>query len=116
MTWLLIAAGGGLGAMTRYGVVMWMKRKDQPYFIATFLVNSIGSLLMGMALHLGVENTSLSAFFTIGFLGAFTTFSTFAFDVVKLIEERDFRAVLLYPLLTLFAGIILVTLGWQIFA
>lgn len=115
MIWLLIATGGGLGAITRYGVIEWMKRKDQPFFIATFLVNSVGSLLMGMALHLGAEQATLSSFFTIGFLGAFTTFSTFAFDVVKLIEERDYRAMLLYPVLTLFVGIVFVTLGWQIF-
>lgn len=31
MIWLLIAAGGGLGAITRYGVIEWMKRKDQPF-------------------------------------------------------------------------------------
>ncbi|ETT82881.1 fluoride efflux transporter CrcB [Viridibacillus sp. FSL R5-0477] len=116
MIWLLIAAGGGLGAITRYGVIEWMKRKDQPFFIGTFLVNSVGSLLMGMALHIGAEQETFSSFFIIGFLGAFTTFSTFAFDVVKLIEERDYRAVLLYPVLTLFVGIVFVTLGWQIFA
>lgn len=116
MTWLLVAVGGGLGAVARYGVIEWMKRKEQPFFISTFLVNSVGSLLIGMALHLGAEQATITSIFTIGFLGGFTTFSTFAFDVVKLIEERDYRAVLLYPVLTLFVGLVLVTLGWQILA
>lgn len=114
MIWLLLAIGGGLGAATRYGVVLWMEHKEQPYYVATFIVNSVGSLLMGVALHITVDQQLSTAFFSTGFLGAFTTFSTFAFDTVKLIREKDFRGVFLYPVLTLFAGIILVTLGYQI--
>ncbi|WP_397536396.1 fluoride efflux transporter FluC [Rummeliibacillus pycnus] len=114
MIWLVLAIGGGIGAAARYGIVLWMEHKEQPYYVSTFIVNSVGSLLMGLSLHISVDQQLSTAFFATGFLGAFTTFSTFAFDTVKLIQEKDGRGVFLYPVLTLFAGIILVTLGWQI--
>ena len=114
MNWLVLAIGGGLGAAARYGVILWMEHKEQPYYVATFIVNSLGSFLMGLALHIAVDQQLSIAFFSTGFLGAFTTFSTFAFDTVKLLQEKDFRGGFLYPILTLFAGIILVTLGYQI--
>ncbi len=114
MIWILLAIGGGLGAAARYTVVLWMEHKEQPYYVATFIVNSIGSLLMGFALHIAVDQQLSTAFFATGFLGAFTTFSTFAFDTVRLMQEQDYRGVFLYPVLTLFAGIILCTLGYQL--
>ena len=114
MIWLALAIGGGLGAATRYAVMLWMDHKEQPYYVATFIVNSLGSLIMGFVLHISIDQQLSTAFFATGFLGAFTTFSTFAFDTVKLMQEQDYRGVILYPVLTLFAGIILCTLGYQI--
>ncbi|MGR6899054.1 fluoride efflux transporter FluC [Rummeliibacillus sp. BSL5] len=114
MIWLILAAGGALGALSRYMVTLWMGRLTQPYYVATFIVNSLGSFLMGLALHIATDQQLLSAFFAIGFLGAFTTFSTFAFDTVRLMQEGNHRGVFLYPALTLLAGIAFVTFGWQI--
>lgn len=114
MIWLTLTIGGGLGALARFGIIKWMEHKAQPYYVATFIVNSIGSLLMGIALHISIEQQLLTAFIATGFLGAFTTFATFAFDTVRLLQEKDKREAFLYPVLTLFAGIILVTFGYQI--
>lgn len=114
MIWLVLAVGGGLGTLARYGMIVWMEHQKQPYYVATFIVNSVGSLLMGLALHITVDQQLWTVFLATGFLGAFTTFSTFAFDTVRLLREHDKRVAFLYPVLTLFAGIILVTLGWQI--
>lgn len=114
MIWLVLAAGGGLGAFARYMIILWMEHKKLPYFMATFVVNSLGSLLMGLVLHISVDQQLPAAFLATGFLGAFTTFSTFAFDTVRLMQEKDYRGVFLYPVSTLFVGIILVTLGWQL--
>lgn len=115
MIWFTLAIGGGLGALVRFGIIKWMEYKAQPYYVATFIVNGVGSFFMGIALHISVNHQELlTAFIVTGFLGAFTTFSTFAFDTVRLIQEKDVRGAFLYPILTLFVGIILVTLGWQI--
>ncbi|MDF1588650.1 MAG: fluoride efflux transporter CrcB [Gammaproteobacteria bacterium] len=89
---LAIAGGGALGAVFRFGVSNGVHRvlgRDFPY--GTLAVNVIGSLLMGLLFTLFVERLALSAEWRsaifIGFLGAFTTFSTFSFETISLIQS-----------------------------
>lgn len=90
-----VAIGGFFGAMLRFQVSQWVTKWKREKFIATFLVNSIGSFLLGLFL-----GNSFGSFTTepiaIGFLGAFTTFSTFSFEVVQLFEQRRIKTALLY--------------------
>jgi len=89
---LAIAGGGALGAVFRFGVSNGVYRilgRDFPY--GTLAVNVIGSLLMGVLFTLFVERMAISAEWRsailIGFLGAFTTFSTFSFETISLIQS-----------------------------
>lgn len=89
---LAIAGGGALGAVFRFGVSNGIYRllgRDFPY--GTLAVNVIGSLLMGVLFALFVERLAISAEWRsailIGFLGAFTTFSTFSFETISLIQS-----------------------------
>ncbi|MDX2503003.1 MAG: fluoride efflux transporter CrcB [Gammaproteobacteria bacterium] len=87
-----IAAGGALGAVMRFwvsgGVYVWLGR-DFPY--GTLSVNLIGSFIIGIVFVLLTERLTLGAevraFVMIGFLGAFTTFSTFSLETLILLQE-----------------------------
>lgn len=93
MIWLSVAAGGALGAVSRYGVTLGVARLGASGFpYATLLVNVLGSFCIGIVVAwLGGRadiNQALRPMIQVGFLGAFTTFSAFSLDALLLIEQR----------------------------
>lgn len=93
MKLLYIAFGGAIGAVTRYGIsgiVQNVVVGDFPW--GTLCVNTVGSFMIGLFWGLS-ELTSISPvtrlFFTIGFLGSFTTFSTFSLETFGLLRDRE---------------------------
>jgi CrcB protein len=91
--WVAFVVAGAIGAVTRYVVdslVQQRSRRDHPW--GTFVINVSGSLVLGfltgLALYHGLSTTQKTILGT-GFCGAFTTFSTFTFETVRLVEEGD---------------------------
>jgi CrcB protein len=84
----LVGVGGALGALARYAVGQWIDREDSP--LGTFVVNVLGSFLLGLVTVLGAGN-DLALFVGTGACGAFTTFSSFSFETVRLFERGDRR-------------------------
>jgi CrcB protein len=89
---LAIAGGGALGALGRFWVSTGVYRlfgRDFPW--GTLAVNTLGSFLMGLLFVLFIERLAagpeVRATVMVGFLGAFTTFSTFSIETIALIEE-----------------------------
>lgn len=89
---LAIAAGGALGALSRYGLVNLvgvLLGRGFPW--GTLLVNVTGSLIMGLLFVLVVQNEALrrewEAVLTVGFVGAFTTFSTFSLETLLMLQS-----------------------------
>ena len=95
---LLVALGGGAGAAARHLVGLASLRALGPLFpYGTLIVNVLGSLLMGLAIEwLARRGAPLRPLLATGFLGGFTTFSTFSLDAVALWERGEGSAAALY--------------------
>lgn len=95
MAALLIALGGGLGALMRY----WLEgliapRQRTPFPLSTLVVNISGSTLFGALAGMATEGgvwRSVLPWAGVGLLGGYTTFSTFSYETVKLIEDGAWR-------------------------
>jgi len=91
---LYIALGGALGAVSRYLVSTWITNKTEHIFPwGTFTVNILGSFFLGLIFVLTLEKSVISPqsrmLISIGFLGAFTTFSTFTLETLNIIKEGN---------------------------
>lgn len=115
MMTLYIAAGGAVGALARYGLGGWVHAWAGARFPwGTFVVNAVGSLLIGFALRY-LESVPASAevraLVTVGLLGAFTTFSTYTYETVALLRDRAWLRAGLYSLGSLGLGLAAVGVG-----
>lgn len=119
MTLLTIALGGAIGSVMRYllmGRVGHWLGLGFPY--GTLVVNIAGSFMMGVLIVVFARMASVpqhaQAFFTVGVLGGFTTFSTFSLDIATLLERGDYAPSLLYILASVAGGIAAIFLGLMI--
>ena len=114
MTLLWIALGGALGSASRYGLGIWITQRSRfKYPFGTFAVNILGAFLLGVVAASGLEE-SVNALLADGFLGGFTTFSTFMYEGVTLIKENERKNALLYIVLTVVLGMGAFALGYFI--
>lgn len=110
----LIAAAGAIGALGRYGMTLLSKQLFGDGFpIGTLLVNVLGCFALGVLSHLSMNHVSehWRLVIGLGFLGAFTTFSTFGVDSVTKFNEGELGAALLNVVLNLVIGFGAVYLG-----
>ena len=117
MQWLWVGLGGFLGANARYFIVLLSKKlfNDSTFPIGTMTVNLIGcfaiGLISGYSLHKALSN-QLHALLLVGFLGGFTTFSSFGLEAFQLLEKNQVAAALLDVLIQVGVGVLAVGLGW----
>jgi len=110
-----IAIGGSFGAVARYLVSRWVHQFLSSAFPwGTLIINCSGSFLIGFLFFLFQETlvpTGLRNLILVGFLGAYTTFSTYSLETINLLKEGEFKFALLNVLFSNMLGLILVVLG-----
>jgi CrcB protein len=114
MTVLYLAAGGALGTIARYYAGIWAVNAFEARAAGTFVVNIVGSLLIGA--FLGAATTrewpdAVVVLVAIGVLGGFTTFSTFSWQTLQLLEDGNAGGALLNVVASLVVGLAAVWVG-----
>tara|TARA_Y100001001_G_scaffold17126_1_gene14937 strand:+ start:2752 stop:3129 length:378 start_codon:yes stop_codon:yes gene_type:complete len=118
-TYLAIAFGGALGALSRYWLTVSIERFNGTGFpLGTFMVNLLGSFLIGLLYILFAEKLSVAdqwrPVIITGFLGAMTTFSTFSLDALLLFQQGHYNTALFYVLSSVMICIFAAYAGMQI--
>ena len=118
-TYLAIAFGGALGALSRYWLTVSIERFNGTGFpLGTFMVNLLGSFLIGLLYILFAEKLSVAdqwrPVIITGFLGAMTTFSTFSLDALLLFQQGHYNTALFYVLSSVVICIFAAYVGMQI--
>ncbi len=110
-----VAIGGAFGAVARYLLNILLADTLKPFPFPTFFINLTGSFLIGFLLILFTEKfqsyENLRFAIIVGFLGAYTTFSTFEMEIFTLIQNKEFFTALAYLLASVIIGFIGVSLG-----
>lgn len=113
---ILVAVGGGLGAVARYLVSTWAAaRLGSGFPYGTLIVNVVGCFIIGLFMSLMLErvviNPYLRLFFVVGFVGGLTTFSSFSYETLRLLEEADIMHSFANIGLNMFIGFLATWLG-----
>ena len=114
--YFIIGIGGFLGAITRYVVSAWIgQRWGRSFPLGTFAINVSGSFLIGLLMSLFTErfmvNPQWRLFLTVGFLGAYTTFSTFEYETGTLLKDGEWLVAALNIGLSVVAGFAALKIG-----
>ena len=120
---LLVGAGGFLGSIARYLIAVWLTEHFPSAFpYGTFAANILGCLLIGIIFGLGQRyewmTPELLIFLATGFCGGFTTFSSFSFENLNLLQNANYLSFGIYAvgsfavgILAVFGGISLTKIG-----
>ena len=112
----MIAIGGAIGAIARFWVAAYVgQRMGTRFPYGTFLINISGSFLIGLIMTVLTERTHLSPnwryLIPIGFIGAYTTFSTFEFETLRAMQDGQFIGGAMNVVASVLVGFLMVWLG-----
>ena len=114
--YLMVAIGGAAGALARFWLGGYVgERMGTKFPYGTFIINCSGSFVIGLIVTLLAERThwnpNLRYLIPIGFVGAYTTFSTFEYETLKALQDGQILVASLNVVLSVFVGFLFVWLG-----
>ena len=109
-----ILLGSTLGLTLRLFIKYNFKTKIFFYFKNSFIVNVLSSLFLGIFVALSPSNKNLLLFFSVGFLGCFSTFSSFIYQLFILIQQRKYLSLIIYYIEVLVLSFLFFCLGYFI--
>ncbi|GIW24570.1 fluoride efflux transporter CrcB [Meiothermus sp.] len=116
--YLLVMLGGAIGAMLRYGLGAWVQGLSGPGFPwSTFLINISGSFLIGVVLRQSLDGAlspEWRLFLAVGVLGGYTTFSTFSWETLTLVQQGEWLKAFLYVAGSVTLGFVLVFVAYRL--
>ncbi len=115
MIWL-VALGGALGSVCRYLLGPALQRLfDATFPVGTLVINVVGSLILGFVMRLAAEGVNVTpearAFIAVGICGGFTTFSTFSYEAMRLLEDGEGGRAALYVVASVLLSLLAAYLG-----
>jgi len=118
VSYLWLAAGGALGTLARYSLSGWVDQRWGAGAWGIFVVNIMGAFLLGLLATLAEERflvpADLRRFVTIGFLGAYTTFSTLVYESMKMAQLGAFAEATANAVGSLVVGLAAAYLGMML--
>ena len=118
MVWILVALGGAIGTLLRFGITKLSVLYMGNTYTGTFLVNVTGSLLLGVfigwSLTKSTDLNHLRHFIAIGILGGYTTFSTLTLESLQLLETGSLSKAGLNIIANMTIGLLSAYAGFQL--
>lgn len=119
MRLLLLLLFGGLGTLARYGLDGWIQQRTGPGFPYGILtINILGCLVLGTIGQYGLNHLSmppdLRIGLTTGLMGGFTTFSTFGWDSVRMMQSGEWSRALIYIGASVVGGLLAMVFGLRL--
>jgi len=112
---MYVAIGSAVGGASRFALSTFLQQRAGTFPVGTLVVNITGSLALGFLLRYSLGSTSVSAetraLLTTGFCGGYTTFSTFSYETIKLIEDGDYRRAAVYVVASVVLSLVATFLG-----
>jgi fluoride exporter len=109
-----VMLGGFLGALTRYGIGEWIQT-NKGFPLGTLLINLLGCFFLGWFLTFITNRKNIKPELTLligtGFIGSFTTFSTFSVETILLFQNGETAYGVLYILISIILGVLMAYFG-----
>lgn len=112
---ILVAVGGSVGSALRYLFAVTVKHESFPF--STFIVNILGAFIIGLIMGIASKHAGFGEwrlFLATGICGGFTTFSSFSWECINLLEQQRYLSFTYYLTGTLFLGLTATLIGYLI--